>query len=185
MRRAAAALVARATRSPGVWPTTSARPASTAAAGENAAPSSSSPDAPASPPSPPPPPTRHPQFTVVGRLTGRVQIERSPVYAVVELGGSQAKLSPDDLIYTDRLPGVSVQDVLRLDRVLAVGTRTATRIGRPVLEGVALTAAVEEVTLDAKVTHFHKRRRKASRRLTGHRQPVTALRVLSVEGVEV
>lgn len=73
-----------------------------------------------------------------------------------------------------------MNDVLHLTRVLAVGTRTRTAIGRPVLEGSAVSAAVEEVGRDAKVLTFWKRRRKASRRLRGHRQPITALRILDV-----
>ena len=78
------------------------------------------------------------------------------------------------------LPGVDVNDVVRFTRVLATGTPNKTRIGRPVLEGVSVTAAVEELFLDAKQLHFVKRRRKASRRLKGHRQPLTSLRVLEV-----
>ena len=68
---------------------------------------------------------------------------------------------------------------------MAVGSPTKTRVGRPALPGVSVTAAVEEMVLDAKQLHFVKRRRKASRRLKGHRQPLTALRVLSVEGAGV
>jgi large subunit ribosomal protein L21 len=73
----------------------------------------------------------------------------------------------------------------RLERVLALGSATETKIGRPHLPApAAVLAAVEEFFDDAKALHFHKRRRKNSRRLTGHRQPLTALRVLRVEGVE-
>lgn len=73
-----------------------------------------------------------------------------------------------------------MNDVLHLTRVLALGTRSRTAIGRPVLDGAAVSAAVEEVGRDAKVLTFWKRRRKASRRLKGHRQPLTCLRVLDV-----
>ena len=73
-----------------------------------------------------------------------------------------------------------MNDVLHLTRVLAVGTRTSTAIGRPTLEGAVVAAAVEEVGRDAKVLTFWKRRRKASRRLSGHRQPITALRIHDV-----
>ena len=197
MRRAVAALAARASaafttgaprsssfaaaRAVATTPTPPDAPPSSSGRAGDAPPSSSGrgDDATPSPSSP-----RHPQFTVVGRLTGATPPRPAPVFAVVQLGGTQVKLSPDDLVYTDALPGVSVQDVLRLDRVLVVGSRTATRVGRPLLPDAAVTVAVEEVTRDARVTHFHKRRRKASRRTTGHRQPVTALRVLAVEGVE-
>ena len=93
---------------------------------------------------------------------------------------SLSQVSPDDLIYTNRLDGAGVNDVLHLTRVLAFGTRTATAVGRPTLAGAAVAAAVEEVGRDAKALSFWKRRRKASRRLRGHRQPITALRILDV-----
>ncbi len=73
-----------------------------------------------------------------------------------------------------------MNDVLHLTRVLAVGTRTSTAVGRPTLAAAAVSAAVEEVGRDAKALSFWKRRRKASRRLRGHRQPITALRILDV-----
>ena len=43
-----------------------------------------------------------------------------------------------------------------------------------------ITAVVEEQLRDAKVVSFKKRRRKNSRRLTGHRQQLTALRVVDI-----
>jgi large subunit ribosomal protein L21 len=172
MRRAAALLLARAA------PGAGRRGAAAAAdAGGGAPPPAAAGSAPrAGPP---------PKFTIVGALTERTVPVRAPVYAIVELGGTQVKVSPDDVVYTDPLPGTAVRDVVRLERVLALGSATETKIGRPHLPApAAVLAAVEEFFDDAKALHFHKRRRKNSRRLTGHRQPLTALRVLRVEGVE-
>ena len=42
----------------------------------------------------------------------------------------------------------------------------------------------QEQFLDGKVLIFHKRRRKNSRRLKGHRQPLTTLRILEVTGIQ-
>lgn len=157
-----------------------------------------SPTTAASTPSPPPsqsPKTSAaspPYFEVVGKLEGRLpppssQQQSNPVFAVVDFGGTQHKACPGDLLYADGWLGgaVDVNDVVRLTRVLAAGSASKSRIGRPVLEGASVTAAVEELFLDAKQLHFVKRRRKASRRLKGHRQPLTALRVLEVEGAGV
>ncbi|KAL6769735.1 MRPL21 [Auxenochlorella protothecoides x Auxenochlorella symbiontica] len=107
-----------------------------------------------------------------------------PVFAVVELAGTQYKVTPNDTIVTERIPGVDVNDRITLDRVLLAGTADATIIGRPVVPGITVTAAVEEQFLDGKVLIFHKRRRKNSRRTKGHRQPLTMLRILDVDGVE-
>ena len=64
--------------------------------------------------------------------------------------------------------------------MLLVGNVTRTVVGRPFVPGCAVTAVVEEQLRDAKVVSFKKRRRKNSRRLTGHRQQLTALRVVDI-----
>jgi large subunit ribosomal protein L21 len=106
------------------------------------------------------------------------------VFAVVEVGGTQFKVTPDDVIITEKLAGVDVNDTLALQRVLLLGSQAETIIGRPYVPGASVVAAVEEQFLDGKVLIFHKRRRKNSRRLKGHRQPLTTLRILRVEGIQ-
>lgn len=112
------------------------------------------------------------------------RVERRPVFAVVEVGGTQYKVTPDDVIVTEKLDGVDVNDKVKLQRVLLLGNADETVIGRPYVPGASVTAAVEEQFLDGKVIIFHKRRRKNSRRTKGHRQPLTTLRILSVEGLQ-
>ncbi|KAL4423673.1 hypothetical protein ABPG75_000974 [Micractinium tetrahymenae] len=112
----------------------------------------------------------------------RVQPKR--VFAVVEVGGTQYKVTPNDTIVVEKLAGVDVNDRLQLQRVLLLGSAAETIIGRPYVPEAAVTAAVEEQFLDGKVLIFHKRRRKNSRRLRGHRQPLTTLRILDVHGIE-
>ena len=94
----------------------------------------------------------------------------------------QYKVTPDDLIITEKLSGVDVNDRIRLNKVLLLGNKTETVIGRPAVEGASVVALVEEQFLDGKVLVFKKRRRKNSRRLNGHRQPLTSLRVIDIEG---
>ena len=112
------------------------------------------------------------------------KVEPQPVFAVVEVGGTQYKVTPSDVIVTEKLDGVDVNDKIRLQRVLVLGSPEETIIGRPYIPGATVTAAVEEQFLDGKVLIFHKRRRKNSRRTKGHRQPLTTLRILSVDGFE-
>jgi large subunit ribosomal protein L21 len=120
----------------------------------------------------------------LGKISGPYKIEHKPVFAVVEVGGTQYKVTPDDVIITEKLDGVDVSDKIQLQRVLLFGTAAETIIGRPYIPGATVTAVVEEQFLDGKVIIFHKRRRKNSRRTKGHRQPLTTLRILSVEGIE-
>ena len=105
-------------------------------------------------------------------------------FAVVSLGAHQFKVSPGDQITTEKLPGALPRDVVRLPEVLLVGTRSETLVGRPAVAGAEVLAEVEEQVLGEKVLSFKKRRRKNSRRLRGHRQELTLLRVLEISGLE-
>jgi len=66
-----------------------------------------------------------------------------------------------------------------------VGTRERTVLGRPYVPQASVLTVVEEQVRDAKVIIFKKRRRKSSRRTTGHRQQLTALRVIEITGDKV
>lgn len=125
-----------------------------------------------------------PMFEATGRrLEGAVAPAPARVFAVVEVGGAQHKVTPDDLLVVEKLAGVDVNDVVRLPRVLLLGSAAETLVGRPFVPGAEVLAAVEEQFLDGKVLIFHKRRRKNSRRMQGHRQPLTTLRVLEIVGI--
>ena len=114
------------------------------------------------------------------KITGPYKIEQQPLFAVVEVSGTQYKVTPDDLIITEKISGLDVNDVINLHRVMLLGSKTETMIGRPYIQDASVTAAVEEQFLDGKVIVFKKRRRKNSRRTNGHRQPLTSLRIMSV-----
>lgn len=115
------------------------------------------------------------------RVPGPFTVEPVQVFAVIEISGTQYKVTPDDLIVTEKLSGVDINDTITLNRVLLLGSSSETVIGRPFIPEATVTAAVEEQFLDGKVIVFKKRRRKNSRRTNGHRQPLTSLRILSIE----
>ncbi|KAJ6803328.1 50S ribosomal protein L21, mitochondrial-like [Iris pallida] len=107
-----------------------------------------------------------------------------PVFAVVQIGSHQFKVSNGDSIFTERLKFCEVNDKLILNKVLMLGSRTQTVIGRPILPDSAVHAVIEEHALDAKVIIFKKKRRKNYRRTKGHRQELTKLRITDIQGIE-
>ncbi|OIW10408.1 hypothetical protein TanjilG_05556 [Lupinus angustifolius] len=107
-----------------------------------------------------------------------------PVFAVVQIGSHQFKVSNRDSIFTERLKFCDVNDKLILNKVLLVGSDSQTIVGRPTVPGAAVHAVVEEHALDAKVIIFKKKRRKNYRRTKGHRQELTKLRITNIEGIE-
>uniref|UniRef100_A0ACD5T7H7 Uncharacterized protein n=1 Tax=Avena sativa TaxID=4498 RepID=A0ACD5T7H7_AVESA len=107
-----------------------------------------------------------------------------PVFAVVQIGSHQFKVSNGDSIFTERLKFCDVNDKLILNRVLMLGSQAQTIIGRPTLTDATVHAVVEEHALDAKVIIFKKKKRKNYRRTKGHRQELTKLRITNIEGID-
>ncbi|XVF27642.1 hypothetical protein REPUB_Repub14bG0125800 [Reevesia pubescens] len=125
-------------------------------------------------------------YKVMGPLqrSDRVFKDYEPVFAVVQIGSHQFKVSNGDTIFTERLKFCEVNDKLILNKVLLLGSPTQTIIGRPIVLDAAVHAVVEEHALDAKVIIFKKKRRKNYRRTKGHRQELTKLRITDIQGIE-
>ncbi len=83
------------------------------------------------------------QYSHSGRITGPYVVTPKPVFAVVELGPTQFKVTPDDLVYSEKLKGVDVGDEVSLNRVLLLGNAKTTVIGRPCIPGAKVMAVVE------------------------------------------
>ncbi|CAM8900337.1 unnamed protein product [Rhodiola kirilowii] len=151
-------------------------------------------------------------YKVVGPLerTERVFTPYEPVFAVVQVGSHQFKVSNRDSIFVERLKFCEVNDKIILNKVMLLGSSLQTIVGRPIVPDAAVHAVVEEhVRVDAKVIIFKKKRRritvgakdtaryivinKPSIRLIhltiySHRnffsQELTKLRITNIEGIE-
>ena len=66
---------------------------------------------------------------------------------------------------------------LTFDDVLLVGTDEATTVGTPNVAGAQVQATIVEQDRDKKITVFKFRRRKNYKRLQGHRQHYTQVRI--------
>lgn len=122
-------------------------------------------------------------FFKVSTVTGTYTVQRQESFAVVELGGSQFKVTSDDVIYVNFLRGAEVNDIISLNRVLLLGSRYQTIVGRPYIPGAAVLAAVEEHMKDAKIHVYKYRKGKTIMQNRGHRQQLTGLRILEVKGI--
>lgn len=101
------------------------------------------------------------------------------MFAVVEVAGKQYKVAPKDQIMVPTLnekPGTK----LRLDRVLLVGDEKSVAVGKPLVAGAHVEAAVVEHAKMDKVIVFKKKRRKGYRVKRGHRQGYTQIEILSI-----
>ncbi|GKV09062.1 hypothetical protein SLEP1_g20611 [Rubroshorea leprosula] len=111
-------------------------------------------------------------------------LKREDIYAVVMVGSRQYIVFPGRYIYTQRLKGANVDDKIVLNKVLLVGTKTTTYIGKPIVTNAVVHAVVEEQGLDPKVVVFKYKKKKNYRRNIGHRQPNTRIRIIGITGYQ-
>ncbi len=98
------------------------------------------------------------------------------MYAVIETGGKQYRVSPGDVIRVESLPGEKGSEG-EFGRVLAVSSEEG-----KILTGEAVAQAKVEATIlsharGRKVLVFHFKRKKQYKKTRGHRQNYTMLRV--------
>ncbi|MEO1136950.1 MAG: 50S ribosomal protein L21 [Pseudomonadota bacterium] len=101
------------------------------------------------------------------------------MYAVVKTGGKQYRVSKDDILKVERLPG-EAGDVITLDDVLMLGDGADVTVGAPVVDGASVAAEILEQKRNKKIIVFKKRRRQNYRRKAGHRQHLTVLKVTDI-----
>eukprot|EP00262_Sarcandra_glabra_P015948 TRINITY_DN5032_c2_g3_i1.p1 TRINITY_DN5032_c2_g3~~TRINITY_DN5032_c2_g3_i1.p1 ORF type:complete len:218 (-),score=46.26 TRINITY_DN5032_c2_g3_i1:250-903(-) len=115
----------------------------------------------------------------------KIQIPKGEeVFAVVMVGSRQYIVFPGRFLYTQRLKGANVNDKIILNKVLLVGTKSETYIGKPVVPNAAVHAVVEEQGLNRKVVVFKYKKKKNYRRNIGHRQPNTRILITGITGYQ-
>jgi len=101
------------------------------------------------------------------------------MYAVIKTGGKQHRVSEGDVISIERIPGEK-GDSVPFDQVLMVGKEGDVRIGRPIVEGAKVVGEILAQTQGDKITVFKTKKRKGYRKKTGHRQPLTSLKIREI-----
>ena len=96
------------------------------------------------------------------------------MYAVVEIQGSQFKVSKNQKLYVNRLKGKEGTKV-SFDNVLLVDEDGKVKVGMPKVSGAVVEAKIVSHQKDDKVIVFKKKRRKGYKVKNGHRQLLTEL----------
>lgn len=103
------------------------------------------------------------------------------MYAVVEMGGKQYKVSAGDNVDVEKLP-FEVGEKVELDRVLLVADGDEVRVGQPTVEGAKVLATVTDQAKGRKVIVFKYKPKERYRRKKGHRQAYTRLMIDEIVG---
>ncbi len=94
------------------------------------------------------------------------------MYAIVESGGKQYKVSQGDVIRLEKLV-VEPGEIVKFDQVLALGDEDKLQIGTPYVDKASVSAKVLEHGKARKIIVFKYKAKKNYRRKQGHRQPFT------------
>lgn len=99
--------------------------------------------------------------------------------AIIETGGKQFSVSPEDRLRVPSLEG-RPGDEVTFDRVLYAAADDDVQVGAPTVDGATVTAEIVRHGRGEKITVFRMKRRKRYRRKTGHRQNFTELRITGI-----
>ena len=102
------------------------------------------------------------------------------MYAIVDTGGKQYKVKKDETLRIEKIPG-EVGSQVSFDKILMLADDDNVKIGRPVLDDVAVKGHVVEQEKAQKIIVFKYKKRKRYRRKQGHRQQYTAVKIDSIE----
>ena len=100
------------------------------------------------------------------------------VYAIIETGGKQYKVSEGDVVFIEKLEAAE-GETYTFDKVLVVSDGE-TVFGSPYVEGASVSATVVKNGKAKKIYVMTYKPKKNEKRKLGHRQPYTKVQIQSI-----
>ncbi|MBN2384425.1 50S ribosomal protein L21 [bacterium] len=101
------------------------------------------------------------------------------MFAVIENGGKQYRVEPEQIIQVEKLVGQEGEKVV-LDRVLLLQSDSGVLVGNPLVKGASVEGQIINHTLADKIMVFKKKKRKGYHKKQGHRQQLTNLKITGI-----
>ncbi len=103
------------------------------------------------------------------------------MYAIIEDSGQQFRVCEGDVLNVDVRDLAENAKKIKFDRVLLVRDDSGIKVGTPLVEKANVEADILDPRLKGKKVYIYRlRRRKASRRRTGHRQKFLQVRITKI-----
>ncbi len=96
------------------------------------------------------------------------------IYAIIETGGKQYKITPGQTVDVDRL-NVTEGGTIELSKVLLIANGDRVTVGTPIIDGAKVVATSQEEGKGKKTIVFKYKPKVRYRKKTGHRQFYTRL----------
>jgi large subunit ribosomal protein L21 len=101
------------------------------------------------------------------------------MYAIIQTGGKQYRVRQGEILLVERLGPTNGAHVFGEVLVVSDG-KDAIQVGAPRVEGASVAATILGETKGKKVLVFKSKKRKGYRRLRGHRQVYTKVKIDAV-----
>jgi large subunit ribosomal protein L21 len=98
------------------------------------------------------------------------------MYAVVKTGGKQYRVTPGQVVQVEKLDG-DAGDAVEFSEVLAIVREGELVVGNPCIENAKVVGEIVTQKRDKKILVFKSKRRKGYRKMRGHRQFVTDVKI--------
>ena len=102
------------------------------------------------------------------------------MYAIIQSGGRQVKVTPGATVEVDHFAGTAGDEVSVTEVLFVAKDGGDIVAGAPFVAGAKVVAVVEGESRGPKIRVFKKKRRKGMRRTRGHRSVYTVLRVKEI-----
>jgi len=112
---------------------------------------------------------------------GLAKFNRKAMFAVIETGGKQYKVSPGDKIKIEKVEAPEGGDFV-FDKVLLLNNEKEVKVGEPYLEAAKVEAKVLRQARAKKVIVFRYHSKTRYRKKKGHRQPFTEVEITKISG---
>ncbi|MYA37528.1 MAG: 50S ribosomal protein L21 [Gammaproteobacteria bacterium] len=102
------------------------------------------------------------------------------MYAVIESGGKQHRVSEGEVLRLEKLE-LEVGTTVTFDKVLMIGEGAEVKVGQPYVEGSSVEAEVLNQGRGEKIRIVKFNRRKHHRKQMGHRQWFTEVKITGIK----
>ena len=101
------------------------------------------------------------------------------MYAIIETGGKQYKVSAGDTLYIEKL-NVEADSEVVFDKVIAVAGDDGIKVGAPYVAGATVAAKVLKNGKAKKIYVMKYKSKKNEKKKMGHRQPYTKVEITKI-----
>jgi len=100
------------------------------------------------------------------------------MYAVIETGGQQHKVTPGETLRVQKIEGTEKE--ISLDKVLLISKDDGVQVGSPFVKNASVRAQVVGHGRYPTIIVYKQKPRKGHRKLNGHRQDYTILKIKDI-----